>query len=202
MSDPALVQRLRFVRGATIVGWRWLVEVTNHLGAIVLLLLAIGVSTVSAVKLPDWWLSLPIAFGFYALLFGEGAFRLWRDAAAASDKTWPGVYLASHQLTVLRSELQHLHQLFLDARGATNEPDLTWIKVADYQRGTEPRIRNELAIHGDLLTLYHDDTLEPQPSPGDDARSELVKFLQRRHARLREVIDAYERRYGMGASRP
>jgi hypothetical protein len=76
------VQRLRFVKLATASGWLWLVELSNHVGAFLLLLAAVGVSAFSAVKLPDWWWGAPIFFGFYVLLFGEGAFRLWRARRA------------------------------------------------------------------------------------------------------------------------
>jgi hypothetical protein len=71
------VQRLQFVARATVVGWNWLVQVGNHVGVLLLVLLAIGVS-VSAVTLPYWWMSVPILVGFAVVLFGEGAFRLWR----------------------------------------------------------------------------------------------------------------------------
>jgi hypothetical protein len=71
------------VKAATVSGWHWLVEVSNHVGAIALVLLIVGVSAFSAVKLPHWWIGGLILLGAYVLLFAEGAFRIWREAVAA-----------------------------------------------------------------------------------------------------------------------
>jgi hypothetical protein len=99
------VQRLRFAKLATVSGWLWLVELSNHAGALLLLLAAVGVSAFSAVKLPDWWWGALILFGFYVLLFGEGAFRLWREYGDAADRR--GLELAARQL---RSELLDIQE--------------------------------------------------------------------------------------------
>jgi hypothetical protein len=80
----AVIERLRFVVQATVAGWRWLVDVSNHAGAAALVLLAIGISAFSVVRLPHWWLGPLILIGLYVILFGEGAFRIWRTAAQAA----------------------------------------------------------------------------------------------------------------------
>jgi hypothetical protein len=112
------VQRLRFVKLATASGWLWLVELSNHVGAFLLLLAAVGVSAFSAVKLPDWWWGAPIFFGFYVLLFGEGAFRLWRAQGDAADRR--GLERAARQL---RTELLDIQEkvALIDAAGPGHE---------------------------------------------------------------------------------
>jgi hypothetical protein len=75
-------QRAHFVLAATRSGWDWLVEVSNHVGlAALIVLAATGVSVFGAWRLPHWWYGLLILFAFYVLLFGEGAFRVWRAVA-------------------------------------------------------------------------------------------------------------------------
>jgi hypothetical protein len=74
------VQRLAFVKQATVSGWQWLVDVSNQAGALALVMLVIGISAFSAVKLPHWWLGLVILAGCYAVLFAEGAFRIHRES--------------------------------------------------------------------------------------------------------------------------
>ncbi len=74
--------RLRFARLATLTGWRWLAGMATAFGAVVILLGAVGVSVVTAVTLPHWWLSLVVAGGLYAILFTEGSYQVWRDAHA------------------------------------------------------------------------------------------------------------------------
>jgi hypothetical protein len=173
------------------VAWpKWITE--NRLLAAIQIVLGIGGAGVVLWLLKELTSWPPLLLASIALLVAALvtwlAIRYVHSPKPQAVEPWPGTYLLGHQLTVLRSELQHLHQLFLQARDADNAADLRWIEVAEYQRGVESRIRNELAIHGTLLTLYWDDTGEPQPAPGDDDRTTLVKFLRRRHARLQEVI--------------
>jgi|SRR5579862_1698959 len=74
------MERLGFIRVATVSGWRWLVEVSNHVGlAALIVALAFGVSIFGGWKLPHWWYGLLILIGFYVLLFGEGAYRVHRN---------------------------------------------------------------------------------------------------------------------------
>jgi hypothetical protein len=65
--------RLRFITQASLSGWSWLVEVSNHAGAIAVLLLVLGISIFSSIKLPHWWYGLLILAGCYFVLFVEGA---------------------------------------------------------------------------------------------------------------------------------
>jgi hypothetical protein len=75
-------RRAAFVKDASVAGWHWLVEITNQLGAIVLLLGVLGISVVSALQLPYWWLGAVILGAFFVVLFGEGAYRLARGLEA------------------------------------------------------------------------------------------------------------------------
>ncbi|HJQ49327.1 MAG TPA: hypothetical protein VJ838_02310 [Gaiellaceae bacterium] len=50
--------------------------------AAVIVAVAFGVSIFGGWKLPHWWYGLLILAAFYAVLFVEGAFRVYRDTAA------------------------------------------------------------------------------------------------------------------------
>jgi hypothetical protein len=71
----SLSHRATFVMNASVSGWRWLVEITNHIGAAAIVLAVVGVSIFSGWSLPHWWWGLFILLGFYVVLFGEGAYR-------------------------------------------------------------------------------------------------------------------------------
>jgi hypothetical protein len=129
------VQRLRFAKLATVSGWRWLVELSNHIGALLLLLAAVGVSAVSAVKLPNWWWGALVLFGFYVLLFGEGAFRLWREQSGSTHQQ--RLERAARQL---RTELLDIQEkvALVDAAGPGHEywdgfsfPAEEWLRHRD-----------------------------------------------------------------------
>lgn len=84
------MERIRFVRLVNAAGWQWLVDATSQIGAVTTVLLALGVTALSALKLPHWWLGLVILGGLYGLLFAEGSYRVWREedrrAAAVSER--------------------------------------------------------------------------------------------------------------------
>jgi hypothetical protein len=73
------------VKAATLAGWGQLVELTSQLGAALMGLGVVGVSVATAVKLPHWWWGLIIFVGCYAILFGEGAYRVWRKAVEEAN---------------------------------------------------------------------------------------------------------------------
>src|SRR5581483_8826169 len=76
-------RRARFMAEATHSGWDWLVEVSNHVGlAALIVAFAFGVSVFGGWKLPHWWYGLLIIAAFYAVLFGEGAYRVYDGATA------------------------------------------------------------------------------------------------------------------------
>jgi hypothetical protein len=103
----ALVQRVRFLGKATVSGWRWLVELSNHVGlAALILAFAFGVSIFGGLKLPRWWYGLLILAGFYVVLFGEGAFRVWREAASPEERSV--AQTAAQSPSVLRVDLATL----------------------------------------------------------------------------------------------
>lgn len=64
---------------ATLSGWEWLVDVTNHVGAAIIILAVLGVSVFSGWKLPSPWWGVLIGVTFGVLLFAEGAYRVARD---------------------------------------------------------------------------------------------------------------------------
>ena len=157
---------------ATLSGWNWLVEVSNHAGAIALVLLAIGVSLFSAVKLPHWWLGALILLGFYVLLFGEGSFRVWREADAAASATLDGPRARWIEFgTPFRAEPRALHRqtaqgtrvgsaftpivLPVHARGGTvvNCRSTVEFKARDFEKGMRGRWEN----HGEPKRIYGED---------------------------------------------
>lgn len=80
IGEGSTVGRLRFMGFVTRAGWRWLVEVTSNVGAVLMVLAALGVSAVAGVTLPHWWLALVVLGGLYGLLFAEGSYTVWREA--------------------------------------------------------------------------------------------------------------------------
>jgi hypothetical protein len=75
------VERLRFVRQASASGWAWLVALTGHFGALVIVLAFLGASLTWTLRLRHWWLGPLIFLGVLFVLFAEGAFRLWSEVS-------------------------------------------------------------------------------------------------------------------------
>jgi hypothetical protein len=123
-SNNWLLQRLRFVARASGSGWKWLVDVSNQVGAVVLILAVAGLSVFAGFKLPHWWLGPIIFAACYALLFGEGAFRVWRVAYNATEQASDDPF-ASFELDSLwqfPDEESDERILFLDLRFTNRQP--------------------------------------------------------------------------------
>lgn len=69
-------RRARYLRDASLAGWNQLVELSNHVGAALLVLLLVGLSVGSSVRFPHWWIGLIVFAAGYMLLFAEGAFHI------------------------------------------------------------------------------------------------------------------------------
>jgi hypothetical protein len=128
-------QRLGFINRATLAGWHRLVELSNHAAAAALVLLAVGVSVLSAVTLPHWWLGLLILTAIYAFLFAEGAFLIWREANAAAQ--------VQHRGPFDSFELKRLWQF------PASEGDEHYL-ILDF-RYTNPQFEHRVNLDADLM---------------------------------------------------
>ena len=82
----ARVTRRRYWRAAAVHAYRWLVGVTDHLGRLLFVLGLIGLSLAGAVwDYVPWWAAAVGAAILAAVAVEEGAYRAWREAAAAAE---------------------------------------------------------------------------------------------------------------------
>jgi hypothetical protein len=120
--------RLRFVKAATVSGWHWLVEISNHVSAVAALVAVLGVSVYSSVTLPHWWYGALILCAAYVVLFGEGAFRVWRET---------NEQLAAAAPTVTRGLIEHsAYKGRLKKHHALGRERLRLVEAMQVQRGT------------------------------------------------------------------
>jgi hypothetical protein len=81
-----LKDRAAFVKSATASGWQWLVAVAGHLGALALLLAAVGVSAFYTIKLSHFSYAIVVVLVAFLLLFVEGAYQQWKEAVTERDR--------------------------------------------------------------------------------------------------------------------
>ena len=188
-------RRLGFVRRATLSGWDWLVEVCNHVGAALLVLAAIGVSFLSAVKLPHWWLGILIFFGLYSILFAEGAFRVWSEADQQARAASGSPDTAEAKRAYLTRELKYGRELRDEAKVMDNE---AWFQNQEGARIAALLLEWETTV-GSRLRRDFGPSTERQFSRNDDGGADtfthsniafMCDYIDRRCRHLEAIRDA------------
>ena len=183
---------------ATRSGWDWLVEVCNHVGAALLVLAAVGVSFLSAVKLPHWWLGILIFFGLYTILFAEGAFRVWSEADRRSGHlvvpVGPIDTVASKR-EFIANQLAYAIELRDEAKAMDFE---AWFQQQENLRIKDLLLEWERSV-ASLLRRNFGPAAEKQFSRGDDGGVDtfvqsnieyLCDYIDRRCGHLEAIRDA------------
>ena len=178
------MRRLRFVWRATRQGWLWLVEISNHLGAAALVLLALGISAFSAVKLPHWWFGILILGGLYVLLFAEGAFREWNRAERGRVEALERLGEGDPRRVLVRFLKDREAELpVLIESCASSAPRDARGHGDDWAGGISLRI---IGYEPQLAHLFDDD------GEVQFGSTQAVEFFERRRGQLRKVIAALE----------
>ena len=187
--------RVAFMKQASVSGWCWLVEITNHVGAIAILLAVLGISAFSGWKLPHWWLGALILLAFAVVLFGEGAYRVWA-------KTETSLAEANARLGTLDSDSakrSYLDRRVGEARGFVEEyaelTDEEWYD--ENPRITEDLVHWENEVRSDIREKWGTEAarkfdLDPETKRTDvfrnrETREGLTAYVERRIARLTEL---------------
>ena len=176
--------RVSFVRRATFSGWNWLVEVSNHVGAAILVLAAIGVS-VLAFRLPHWWVGLVVLSVLYVLLFGEGAFRIWRDADQQARAAAGSPDTAEAKRAYLTRELEYGRELRDEAKVMDNE---AWFQNQEGARIAALLLEWETTV-GSRLRRDFGPSAERQFSRDDDGGADTFT-----HSNIDFMCDYIDRR--------
>ena len=125
---------------ASVSGWRWLLDVWNHVG-LALYLLALAGAGFASFKL-KWWIGLILLGVLLCALFFEGAFRVHRDTYKD---------LAEHE-SRLASGCPGVEAALVDGRDlyamkiTTHDEWRRWLKAArDWEKNTRDVVASELS---------------------------------------------------------
>jgi hypothetical protein len=134
---------------------------------------AFGLSIVGGWKLPHWWYGLLILGLFYAMLFGEGAYRVYNEAAATS----PNRTAAVSGLPV---------QLLAASKVERSDPAIdAWVE--DTRRVIQlPCPEHE----AEFVT----DTYQPESTPAVFSGSNLFEGMVEDHRRIQRRLDRHVQR--------
>ena len=86
------MRRGPFFVTASISGWRWLLNVWNHVGLALYLLALVGAGFVSFQF--RWWVGLIVLVALLVALFFEGAYRVYRENTHDAAAGFPDVVLS------------------------------------------------------------------------------------------------------------
>jgi len=195
--------RRQFLKRATASGWKRLVAIAGHLGALAVLLVAIGVPFSFALVL-ERWLYAPFALLLvWILLFGEGAFRLWNDERSSRATAEARL----RQLDTVEAKRAFIDQALDEAAvlrtdinqfliGADNEPntdyDYEWDRICTDLVHWETEVRmtfqRDFPDRADRFFDSEDDLLEEGERAGQaDTADQMLRYLERRETRLRQI---------------
>jgi hypothetical protein len=101
--------------------------------------------------------------------------------------------LLEHQIRVLESERQRLHNMFVNVRDSNdNMAASAGRDLLEHTVG--PIVRHEIGHEGRLLAHFNDETGFNQPQHRNPQITETANLIERRYIRLGEILDALRAR--------
>jgi hypothetical protein len=187
-----LKRRGRFVTDSARLGWGWLISVGSHVGAAFVVLLILGVGTVSY-RVSNWWLLALTATVLVLVVFAEGAYRVWSKVNAELLGTQSGEYTRL-QFEALHRRGKEQRDLLLSALRRRSQPAEVLAKERPVVlRDWQSEVLALLAVHApDRQFRFEDDSGFGPPAAHVGTtmeESDLINEFDRRLARLSEIID-------------
>jgi hypothetical protein len=173
---------IRFVRLAAVTGYRWLVEVGNHVGLwLLLLLVLVGIGATTGIyAVWGWkWFVVTVA-GLFALVLFQGAYLAW-DIAQQKAGGGPSRldHLSPRSIAPYLDELRNLRGTKFEAsyNGITVESEEVARRLVEILEAvgwiSERKLDASLRLGGAIFR-----GIEITSGPDDRAASGLARFLR------------------------